>query len=228
MRLLRSWGLLAAWCLLALLVALLRCCERAALQHACSGYEPSFRAHLAVRPTGSGVPFADVGTLSGRTTWGVRLTCALGVRQSRHVHATVSEEAGANPARSRHCHRGADPSTATAHSGGKAGARTDPGARTLRPPRPSTRGEDPEKGPSCLQDPATALFCCCPRPIPTCWPPRPAAPITGWRTPHAWTRRISRRSSTAATWSSCACWAASRCGARDSRRCAASRSRRSC
>src|ERR1700733_12664896 len=143
MRMLGSWGLLAPWCLPAILATSARCCKRAELQHACSGCEPSFRAHLAVRPTGSGVPFADVRTLSGRTTWAVRLTCALGVRESRQVHATVSEEAGANPARSRHCHRGADPSTATAQLGGKAGARTDPGARTLRPPRPSTRGEDP-------------------------------------------------------------------------------------
>ncbi len=34
---------------------------------------------------------------------------------------------------------------ATALTGGKAGARADPGARRLRPPPPATRGEDPEE-----------------------------------------------------------------------------------
>jgi hypothetical protein len=34
----------------------------------------------------------------------------------------------------------------TAQTGGKAGARADPEARTLRPPQPATRGEDPQEG----------------------------------------------------------------------------------
>ena len=58
-----------------------------------------------------------------------------------------TEEAGENPARSRHCHRGAiltighylDPS----RSGGKAEGSDDPGARRLRSVDPSTWGADP-------------------------------------------------------------------------------------
>ena len=45
-----------------------------------------------------------------------------------------AEEAGANPARSRHCHRGAILTAATARtSGRKAEGSPDPGARRLRP-----------------------------------------------------------------------------------------------
>jgi hypothetical protein len=48
---------------------------------------------------------------------------------------THAKEAGANPARSRHCHRGADPQRNGHGPGGgvgRPGASQDPGARTLR------------------------------------------------------------------------------------------------
>ena len=51
---------------------------------------------------------------------------------------TAAEEAGVSPARSRHCHRGANLTLSHRH-GGKAEAGCDPGARKLRPSVPSYR-----------------------------------------------------------------------------------------
>jgi hypothetical protein len=54
------------------------------------------------------------------------------------------EEAGANPARSRHCHRGAILTIGHCLTpGGKAEGSDDPGARRLRTVDPSTWGADP-------------------------------------------------------------------------------------
>ena len=66
----------------------------------------------------------------------------------------AGEEAGENPARSRHCHRGAPshrlygvtarPYGSSRTRGWKTGRAADPGARRLSPPVTSNQGADPE------------------------------------------------------------------------------------